>query len=541
MILRPPVHHGPPRACAVAVAALAAALLAGCGSMPKPLSGPRVDRTTLEYKPPPEPMPVYSDMDHTLACVGDQLRQQDIQPLLIGYSTVADTSGKTGVDFAALTRSAFSKVVVRSPNLAITAMGYGPTPRPEVPSVEERMLLRDPARAAAMVPADWLFTGGSTSVSSAFLSLQNSAYLSGRDVDLGLAGTRTVDLVSMSFGLKYAQSGIDLPMRTVDVRVQYQLLSSAKEAGVFATGSIDGKRMGAGLRLGRTVAVAQVPEDAIRTGIEWAVASVLADRFNIDLGACPQRKLVPDSQLPKAERLITANALPGLWRGMAPAERLQWLHARLQARGYDTGPATTGAVPTQRQRAALARAAQDAGLPPNGEPSEALFYVLAQRDLAYGRDPRKPPVAEPLARQRIHVALNQPNAPYQAGVFLRASVVAPQAGYMHCWLLGPGGAVSLLPLLPSRNNFVTAASPVLLPDNNPSGPHPRLRLTTPGPHQLWCGLARERVADRLPAELRAGGDGRNTTADTLREAFAKAAGTQLMAEGSASFQVVGPQ
>lgn len=541
MKLRPPAHQGPPRVRTVAVAALSAVLLAACGSSPKPMSHARIERNTIEYKPAPEPMPVYSDMDHVLACVGDQLRLQNMQPLLIGYSAVADTSGKTGVDFAALTRSAFSKVVVRTPNLAISAMGYGPTSRAEVPSVEERMLLRDPTRAAAMVPADWLFTGGSTSVSSAFLSLQNSAGLSGRDVDLGMAGTRSVDLVSMSFGLKFAHSGIDLPMRTVDVRVQYQLLSNAKEAGVFATGSIDGKRLGAGIRLGRTVAVAQVPEDAIRTGIEWAVASALADRFNIDLAACPQRKLVPDSQLPKAERLITANALPGLWRGMSPADRLQWLHARLQARGYDTGPTAAGAVPTKRQRAALARAAQDAGLPPNGEPSESLFYVLAHRDLAYGRDPRKPPVAEPLTQQRIHVALNQPNAPYHAGVFLRASVVAPQAGYMHCWLVGPGGAVSLLPLLPGRSNFVTAASPVVLPDNNPSGPHPRLRLTTPGTHQLWCGLARERVNDRLPAELRAGGNARNTTTDTLRQAFAQAAGPQLMAEGAASFQVLSPQ
>lgn len=541
MILRPTLQQGPPRARTVAAAVLSAALLAACGSAPKPMSQSRIERSTIEFKPAPEPMPIYSDMDHVLACVGDQMRLQNMQPLLIGYSAVADTSGKTGVDFAALTRSAFSKVVVRTPNLAISALGYGPTSMPEVPSVEERMLLRDPTRAAALVQADWLFTGGSTSTSSAFLSLQNSAGLSGRDVDLGAAATRSVDLVSMSFGLKYAQSGIDLPMRTVDVRVQYQLLSNAKEAGVFATGSIDGRRLGAGIRLGRTVAVAQVPEDAIRTGIEWAVASVLADRFNIDLATCPQRKLVPDSQLPKNERLLTANALPGLWRGMSPADRLQWLHTRLQARGYDTGPAASGATPTQRQRSAFARAAQDAGLPPNGEPSEALFYVLAHRDLAYGRDPRKPPVPEPLAQQRIHVALNQPNAPYQAGVFLRASVVAPQAGHMHCWLVGPGGAVSLLPLLPGRSNFVTAASPVLLPDNNPSGPHPRLRLTTPGQHQLWCGLARQPVNDRLPAELRAGGAARNATAATLRQAFAQAAGPQLMAEGAASFQVLGPQ
>lgn len=528
----------PPRRRGVVLAlhlAAATALFAGCAA--KPVPAEKIVQLQMEHRPPP-PQPLFSDMDHTLACLGDQLREQKIQPLLIGYSAVTDTSGKTGVDFAAVMRSALSKVVARGNNLGITAMGFGPSARPEQASVEERNILRDPASAARLLRPDWLITGGGVSTTTSFVSIQTSGGLSARDLDLARSSTSGVDLVSMSFGVKWADTGVDLPMRTVDVRVSYQLLSSAAEAGVFAQATVNGRPLAAGLRLGRTVAVAQVPEDAVRVGVEWAVLQILSGRYNVDLSACPQHVLTADAQLPKAEQLPAPGALPGLWQAMSASERVQWFQGRLAARGYLAG-AADGKLGA-RTREALTRAAQDAGLPATGQASDALYYVMATRELAFGRDPRKPAVPDPAAAQRIHVQLNQPNAPYVAGVYLRATVLAPTAGYMHCWLLGPEGNVSLFPILASRSNFVSAAGPVLLPDNNPSGAHPRLRLTEPGPHELWCGLSRKPVVDRLPAELRPGQESKASSA-ALREAFVKAAGSSFIADGAAPFTVVALQ
>ena len=516
------------------------ALLAGCALTPVKPSV--IAGTRMENQPPP-PQAVFGPQDQALACLGDLLAAQKIQPLVFGYSSVTDTTGKIGVDFVAVLRSELGKVVTRVPNLAMTAMGFGPSAKPELPSVEERLLQRDPSRAARLIQPDVLITGGSVSVSNAFLSLQDSIGISGRDASFNGSSTATVDLVSLSFGLKSADSGLDIG-RTVDTRVSYQLLSNAKEAGVFAQAKINGRTLGAGLRFGRTVAVSQIAEDAIRIGIaDAAVLRLLAARYSVDIdAACPNHVAVPDDKLPKAEQLPTANELPKIYQAMSHGERVSWFQARLTARGYAPGELDGQLGPRTRQ--ALVRIAQDSNLPPVGQITDALFYVLAMRDLTFGRDPRKPlPAAAASATpQRIAVQLNQPNAPYATGVYLRASVVVPQAGYMHCWLMSPDGPLSLYPILPGRGNYATAAQPVPLPDPNISGPHPRLRLTTPGAHELWCGEARSDVNQRLPAELRAGGRGQTyTSVAAIRDAFVKAAGTDLIAEGSAQFNVFDPQ
>lgn len=516
----------------LALAALAA--LAGCSA--SPVQRAEVWAAQIEHRPP-APVPVYGDADHALYCLGDRLRELKAQPLLIGYSAVADTTGKTGVDLVALLRSELSKVVARGNNLAITAMGFGPSAKPELPSIEERDLLRDPARAARLVRPDWLITGGTVSVTSAFIGLQKSGGLSARDLDLSGSGTTTVDLVSLSFGVKWAESGIDMPMQTADVRVSYQLLSASNEVGVFAQAKADGRKLAAGLRFGRTVAVAQVAEDAIRAGISGVVIQILASRYGVDMSTCPAQTLTPDALLPKAQRLPAPNELPAIWKAMSVTERISWFQGRLATYGYAPGGIDGKLGP--RMREALGRAAQDHHLPPSGQGSEALFYVLATRSLAHGHDPRQPLPALAQVPPRIHVTLQQPNAAYAVGVYLRATVVAPQAGYMNCWLVAPEGAWPLYPILAGRGQFVAANTPVLLPDTNATGPHPRVRVTSPGAHELWCGLARSKLTDRLPADLRPGGQPKDPVSTAaLRQAFAKAAGSDWLAEGSAPFEVV---
>ena len=79
------------------------ALLAGC-STPAPVNPSKIAQAVVEQRPPP-PQPVFGDMDHALACLGDRLREQKVQPLLIGYSAVTDTTGKLGVDLPSILRS----------------------------------------------------------------------------------------------------------------------------------------------------------------------------------------------------------------------------------------------------------------------------------------------------------------------------------------------------------------------------------------------------------------------------------------------------
>ena len=519
---------------------LIVAILAGCAA--KPVEQAKLNAAVQEHRPE-SPQPAFSDMDHALSCLGDRLREQTIQPLLIGYSAVADTTGKTGVDFAALMRSALSKVAARGNNISITAMAMGTTGKLEVPSVEERVINRDMQGNPGMLARpDWIISGGSVSVTSAFLSLQKSAGLSARDLDLAASSTSTVDLVSLSFGVKWAESGVDLPIPTVDIRVSYQMLSNASEAGVFAQARLDKRPLAAGLRFGHTVAVSQIPEDAIRAGMSTAVIQILSSRYAVGMVTCPSSDLTPDANLPKAERLPSPQELPKLWAAMSATERITWMQGRLAAAGYAPGEADGKLGP--RTRDALVRAAQDLRLPPTGQITDALYYQMATRELAMGRDPRKPVSAQgsiAAAPARIHVQVQQPNAAYIVGVLLRASVVAPQAGFMNCWLVTPDGPMSLFPILAARSNFTTANSPVLLPDNNIVGPHPIVRLTLPGAHELWCGQARINITQRLPAELRPGNLGHGfSSTSALRQAFAKAAGNDWLAEGSALFKVVEP-
>lgn len=508
-------------------------LLGACQT--KPLSPEKITQQVVVQRPP-APEAVVSDMEHCLAWLGDQLREQPIAAQLAGYSAVADTSGKTGVDFALVMRSALLKVVSRGSALSITSMGFGPA------NVENQELGRSLVHLQRLVRADWLITGGTTSVTNAFIAIQTSGGMTSRALDLARAGTAQVDLASLSFALKWAESGIDMPLRSIDVRVSYQATSNATEVGLFAQASINGKKLNSGLRASRTATHNQVTEDAIRFAIEWAVANLLATRFSVDLAACPLGALTPENKLPKAENRLALPSLPELAKfsaGLSAEERIRWYQATLAARGYAPGP--VDGKPGTRTREATARAQQDLGLPPTGVATDALFFALARRELAEGRDPRKPrePAAAATAAPtaRIAVQLSPAEAQLVAGTAMRGTAVPPQAGYLHCWLSTPEATMPLYPLAPNRAAFVTARNAVALPGNQAYEGGQQVRLSKAGLHEVWCGQSRKSVVERLPAELRAGGD-KPMPAAAIREAFASAAAADWLAEGAASFNVV---
>lgn len=520
---------------ATAVFAAATAMLAACSTL-KPIPQPRVERAQIENQPAAPAIVIYP-MDSVLRCVGDKLRDARIQPIVMGHA-VADSSGKVNANLSLMTRRSLSVVASRGSGVSVTDMGFGASARPELPGVEEKLMLMDPSRASRMIKPDLLIAGGTKGVTQAFLSLQKTAGLSARDVDAGHAGTVGVDLATLSFAFKDYQSGIDAPAPTIEIRASYQNLSRADEFGVFATGSLNGKTHSAGLRFGRTVAINQIAEDALQTAVDKGVVDLLAQRYSLDLSDCPAHPAEVNLQRPPNERLPAVNDLPELYRKLEPVERVRWFQAVLEARGYAPGVQDGKLGP--RTREALSRAAADVGLPRVGQPTQALYYSLATQMLARGHDPRQAPPAT--TAQRIHVQLQQPNAAYWTGTLLRSTVMVPQAGHLHCWLLPPdGGALSLFPILAGRPNFATANAPVVLPDANASGAHPRVRLTQAGSHELWCGQARRDLGDRLPPPLRPGATGQGfDSSAALRAAFLQAAGVEFIAEGSVRFGVVEP-
>ena len=518
-----------------AAAVAATAFLAAC-STPNPISQDSVEQAQIENYPAAPSVVIYPT-DSQLRCVGDKLREAGIQPIVVGHA-VADSTGKVNGDVALMTRRSLSVVASRGNNVMITNMGYGNSAKPEMPSVEELLMRQDPTRAGRMIKPDILFTGGVKAVSQAFMSLQKTAGLTARDVDAGRASTVGVDLATLSFQFKDFNSGIDAQSPTIEIRASYQNMSRADEFGVFATGSLNGKTRSAGIRFGRTVAINQIADDAVQTAVDKGVADAFAQRYSLDLTTCPAHPADVPPQASHGERLPTINELPTLYRKLDLAERIRWFQAVLEARGYAPGAPDGKLGPRTSQ--ALSRAAADVGLPPAGQPTEALYYALATQMLARGQDPRQPP--PPVGPQGIHVQLQQPNASYWTGTLLRSTVVVPLAGHLRCWWLRPdGGALSLFPILAGRPNFVTANAPVVLPDPNASGSHPRVRLTQAGSHELWCGQARRDITDRLPAQLRPGAAGQGfDTSALLRAGFMQAAGVDFIAEGSVRFGVVEP-
>ena len=232
---------------------------------------------------------------------------------------------------------------------------------------------------------------------------------------------------------------------------------------------------------------------------------------------------------------LKASTLSELYEQMSDKERVRWFQERLGALNYQPGP-VDGIVGLQT-KTAIARASQDFGLMPVGEPNEALYIAIARKELQRGHDPRKPSVQVAPLDARVQVRLNRPSGRYDVESALRASVVVPQAGFMGCWLVAPDAVVPVYPLRAGRGNFATARSAVSVPGNaQRDEDSPSVTLTSPGRHTLWCGLARADVFKRMPITYQSLYQGVGDVTN-LRKAFLELAGANLIAEGGAEFEV----
>jgi hypothetical protein len=168
-----------------------------------------------------------------------------------------------------------------------------------------------------------------------------------------------------------------------------------------------------------------------------------------------------------------------------------------------------------------------------------LFVALAQYRVAAGEDIRQLAQPRGAAIESVKIALSEPVGPYFTGQRFRAQVVAPQAGWMTCFYSSPDdGTISLYPLIPGRPTFVSARTPLQLPSANEAGAYPVVRLSEAGEHALYCAQTRVDISAKLPAPLRPGADGRQTTLASAQTAVRQAAGSDWIADGVAAFNVV---
>lgn len=509
---------------------LAAFMLGGCAV--KPFGSEQLERDAISYHPGVSPKPNWSAIDPTMACLGDRLRQSRIQPVAFGFSA-EDTSGKTGVSINLLGLSALNRVAAKAGNLTVALVANVPRPSPAYPGWVDGAILTREERWKAVLKPKWIIIGGVSSSQSAYRLEQNSVGISVRDGDIGASQTRYADIVNLSFALvRYG----DMSSRgaQIDLRVNYQTMRRGVDGGLYVAGSLNGKSRSMGLRLGREVSISQNPEDAVRTGIDYAVTVLLAEHFGVDLTTCPALQQGSGDEVAEDGR-IQFEKLPSLYQRMGKPQRVRWVQASLAAIGYQGGEA--GGRYRDKTKTMILRYERDTGMPRDGRVTQRLFLHLAAARLARGEDVRVLPAPADKV-PAVAITLSSPNAPYRLGHALRAQVLPPLAGHLQCYLQGPKAIIRIYPVRRDQQGFVTARAPTHVPDPNRTGAHPEARLTAVGLHKMWCALTSRDVRDALPRQLRVGTN--PIPPDSLEQVKAsvrKAAGRLWITEGGTWFRV----
>lgn len=541
--LRHALRHpaAPNRAWALGVLLLAS----GCAS-------DLVGKHGMEPPAVASPRPTFSDMTERLICLGDKLRAQKLTRHVFGIGGIVDATGKLGVDLMSYARDAGSVIASRGGNVYFTTEGVGGNVRQEQPGIEERKTLLNAQRARHLEEPRLQLTGGVRAFNNAFYGHQNSFGINTKVFDAARSTSTTVDMIEMSFGLKDAPSGVDLAMRAVSLQASVQTVTTADDAGLLVTARLDGRRKEAGVRAGRSSTLSQLPSTAAQLIVEEGMAQIIAGYFAVDMADCPSGKpaeldfaaIAAQADKTPGKDKLTGEPLPSLqelgklYAAMSEPERVRWLQGRLQLMNY--APGDTDGVVGPKTRQAVLRLAQDLGLSSNGQPSDLLYLALARRELARGHDPRKPPAPRAqVGIAEVQIRLARPAARFALKEGLRASLVVPQAGYVNCWLVTPQGMLAVLPMRHGRgSNFATAHAAISLPGHSPRDEDlPRIGLTVPGEHTLWCGLARHSLQDRLPEPMRNEFQGQ-VPLEALRKAYVDLAGADLLAVGVAPFEVV---
>lgn len=518
------------------LSATTVALLSACASTP--FSSSQTNGVVLNPTEQRVPLRNWTGTDALLACVGDRMRESRVVPLLVGYG-VADTSGKTGVDQAMITRSALNKIARRGSGLRTTSMGVAPTESKgglALTAEEKARAFKGPS-APSLTDPDWIIEGGVSSVVAGTIFEQKSGGLSARDVQAGVSRSRSADTVHVSYFIKRHAGGVDIPGAHVDLKVVYQQGSASTELGGYVAYRQNDQRHGGGIRLGNSNGFTESPEDALRVAVESALAMLFADQFGIDLSTCPAQPAPADSREARANQAPAVNQSAAYFEAMEPRDRIRFAQSALTARHYDPGP-VDGAM-GQQTRAAIARFERDAGMPPSGgRITIALLVALAQERAVDGEDLRNPPAGK-ATPDAVHITLNVPYGNYVVGQRLRAQVVPPMAGHLLCYLNSPDeGLVNLYPLVSGRAAYVGARTAVQLPSATEGRGHPAVTISAPGKHALYCAQTRVDVSAALPPSMRPSGDARGLTLADLQAAIRRAAGSAWIADGVSVFQAV---
>lgn len=508
----------------VAWAGIFSISLSGCSLIPFPAG--KIEDATVRYRSDAGPWKAWTETESVLACLGDKLREQRIQPITIGFN-VEDTTGKTGVNQGMLAEAALQKIAARGNGIGVSSWGTGPVgPGARLVSPQDNWIATmRPRLAETQTPPDWTIQGGVVAAEPTFLQQQDRYGLAARDVDFAKSGTNTVTVADVAYSIKDTRRGIYFPGATVSMRVAYQSVSASLDTGAYVAFRVDGRSSGAGLRFGRSRSVSQSAADILRVGVESAIAFLLADRYHVDLAECASYAApvyaIKDKQVARFQEL------PEQFEAMSESERVSWAQDQLNRQGYDAGSADGVVGP--RTRAAIQRYQRDQGMYPDARIGTTLLVQLARTGAG------NPPVRGTGA---LNVSLDyRPyNPTYFVGMPLRAAVTVPTAGRLWCYLETPTERATIFPVIDGRPNSVSAYAATLLPDNNSSGPHPSITVTEPGPHRIYCAEVGNDIARSLPPGLRAGGNGAGfRSMDEIARIVKVAAGAHWIGDGSVTF------
>jgi hypothetical protein len=332
----------------------------------------------------------------------------------------------------------------------------------------------------------------------------------------------SVDVANIQLSLRDYATQQEIPGAVIALSVHYQQLSNSIEAGALVEFGFRGKRHATGLRLGHNRSTSQIAEDALRVGLEYATAFLLAERFGLDLGSCPMPDELSEEALRADGPAKAANQIPQEFTQMQPTDRQAWVAARLPALGY-----AFKRQDPESQRRALAKFQLRHGLPPTGELDVSTFLRMSQT---------KPSGNTPTAGSALRVTTPWLDRAAEFHSLLQATVVAPRPGNLYCLFADASGVVPIFPRSRSQAGFVTGRAQQELTNVNY-----QIALSQPGQNQLWCMLTEGAVLSGLPVSLQPGGNGDGfTTLGAAAQAALQTAKDQLLASGETGFVVNDP-
>lgn len=147
----------------------------------------------------------------------------------------------------------------------------------------------------------------------------------------------------------------------------------------------------------------------------------------------------------------------------------------------------------------------------------------------------------PLAPGRFLVTPLWPHGAPVFGAPFHAVARVAQQGHLYCLLQDGAGLQPLFPVFPASTGWVSGLDPVLLPESDTRGNHLNLRLNHPGRHEVWCLLSHGGIVAQLPPALQPGGSGEGYTLQSAQARVLQLAGSQGLAQGSATFSVPTPE